>query len=199
MRLFAINLDRSADRRKALLGWLSRTRLPWEICSAVDASTMRPDTVPWTNEHWGEPLWPGVVGCFLSHLRMMQRVIDYDLSSAVIIEDDIAPLRVSDYPSQNPPPDFDVVYLHAMSEPGLAATIVERGDVFHRVAPAMLTTGAYIVSRKFAEKFCAAFTEVTMPIDHLFRKLSTEPDARFYQLAAPMFRIDGDFKSTIRE
>ena len=200
MRLFAINLHRSRDRRSALLTWVSRVGLPWEIFDAVDAAALRPDAVPWTNDHWGENLWPGQVGCFLSHARVLQRVLDYGLDWAVIVEDDVhlLPDRGAAVRDLVLPPSFDLIYLHEMLQPFLRSTVASSDGPLHRVNPAMLTTGAYIVSRRFAERFCAQFTRVEMPIDHLYRRASRAADALFFELADPVFRIDGRFPSTIR-
>ena len=200
MRLFAINLHSSRDRRSALLTWIARLGLPWEIFEAVDAAALRPDAVPWTNDHWGEKLWPGQVGCFLSHARVLQRVLDYGLPWAVIVEDDVhlLPDRAAAVRDLVLPPSFDLIYLHEMRQPFLRSTVASSDGALHRVNPAMLTTGAYIASRRFAENFCAQFTRVEMPIDHFYRDQSRDGNAQFYELADPIFRIDGRFPSTIR-
>lgn len=185
----------------AMLEWLPTCDLPWEIFEAVDASLLRQDAVPWTNDCWGAPLWPGAVGCFMSHLHVLRRIIDYDLPWAVVLEDDVFPV--------NPPPrfhsglalpeGFDIVYLHEMRDPYLCSTVLEQGAVFHRVRPAMLTTGAYAVSRVFAEEFCAAYEreKVDEPVDHAYRDISMRKDTFFFELAEPMFRLNGSFQSTI--
>ncbi len=197
MRIFAINLHRSTERRRAMLEWLPCCDLPWEIFEAVDASLLRPDAVPWTNDRWGASLWPGAVGCYLSHLHILCRIIDYDLPWAVVLEDDVFPVqpppRFADLPL---PPEFDVVYLHEMLDPYLCSTVVEQGSMFHRV-PAMLTTGAYAVGRVFAEQFCEAFEQVDMPVYHADRNLSAWDDTFFFEKAEPMFRMNGSFPSTI--
>ena len=198
MRVFAINLHRSTERRRALLEWLPQCDLPWEIFEAVDASLLRQDAVPWTNDHWGGSLWPGAVGCYLSHLHIFRRILDYDLPWAVVLEDDVFPMAPPlRFKELILPTQFDLIYLHEMRDPNLASTVIESGDVFHRVRPAMLTTGAYIVSRIFAEQFCEAFERVELPVDHAYRELSTRDDTFFFEQAAPIFRLNGSFPSTI--
>ena len=200
MRLFAINLHRSRDRRAALLSWIEQPGLPWEIFEAVDASAHRRETLPWTNDHWGANLWPGPVGCFLSHARVLERVLDYGIEWAVVVEDDVRllPDRAEAVRDLALPAGFDLIYLHEMRVPGLRSTVIASDGALHRVRPAMLTTGAYIVSRGFAGRFCAEFKRVEMPIDHLYQRASRAGGARFYELAEPMFRIDGRFGSTSR-
>jgi GR25 family glycosyltransferase involved in LPS biosynthesis len=198
MRIFAINLHRSTERRHAMLQWLPNCDLPWEIFEALDASLLRMDAVAWTNDRWGASLWPGAVGCFFSHLHILRRIIDYDLPWAVVLEDDVFPVRLPPRFADLPLPSmFDVVYLHEMRDPYLCSTVIERGDAFHRVRPAMLTTGAYAVSRAFAEQFCEAFEQVEMPVDHAYRNLSIWEDTFFFEQAEPMFRLNGNFPSTI--
>jgi len=85
-----------------------------------------------------------------------------------------------------------------MRVPELRSTVVSSDAGLQRVRPAMLTTGAYIVSRSFAERFCAEFTRVEMPIDHLYQRASRRADALFFEVADPVFRIEGHFLSTIR-
>ena len=200
MRVFAINLHRSTERRRAMLEWLPACDLPWEIFEAVDASLLRPEAVPWTNDKWGASLWPGAVGCFLSHLHVLRRVVDYDLPWGIVLEDDVFPVRPPlRFLGLSLPPHFDVAYLHEMRDPSLCAKVVEKGGEFHRVRPAMLTTGAYAVSRVFAEQFCDAFERVELPVDLAYRNLSTWGDTYFFEQAAPMFRLNGSFPSTINQ
>jgi GR25 family glycosyltransferase involved in LPS biosynthesis len=198
MRVFAINLHRSTERRRAMLEWLPQCDLPWEIFEAVDASLLRTDAVPWTNDKWGAALWPGAVGCFLSHLHILRRVVEYGLPWAVVLEDDVFPVSPPPRFLELPlPPHFDVAYLHEMRDPALCSTVVEKCGAFDRVRPAMLTTGAYAVSRVFAEEFCEAFERVELPVDHAYRNLSTWDDTFFFEQAEPMFRLNGSFPSTI--
>lgn len=199
MRLFVINLHRSLDRRLSFLKWVPKVRLPWEIFDAVDGSLLRQDALPWSNDHWGDPLWPGAVGCYASHLRVLQRIVDYDLDWAVVVEDDMVP--IGDHPplldALSLPGSFDIVYLHEMRAPLLMSTIMSTSDGFHRVKPAMLTTGAYVATRAFARRFLAKFSRIEMPIDHCFRQESTKGSSFFFELERPLFRIDGRFPSTI--
>lgn len=91
MQAYIINLARSTDRRAHITGQLGQARADHEIVNGVDGRDVDlSDTElvdqAFANAHTARP---GVVGCALSHLKTYQKILDDDLDSACILEDDV--------------------------------------------------------------------------------------------------------------
>ena len=92
-RLFVINLDRSPDRRQFMSEQFSRLRLHFEFCRAVDGGALTErDLAPYDREkRWrafGCDLTANEIGCYLSHYRLYERIVEEKIPRAVILEDD---------------------------------------------------------------------------------------------------------------
>jgi glycosyl transferase family 25 len=93
MKVFVINLPRSADRKAHMEAQLERAGLNHEFIAATDGRSLTeeelerlvdPDLVR------RAPRWfrPGQVGCCLSHLEVYRRVAAEDHDTAFVLEDD---------------------------------------------------------------------------------------------------------------
>lgn len=91
--VLVINRDQDVERLEAFRHSVQQHGVGFERIPALDAHA--PD-FPFANyvdligDHfWGEPvIKPGAVGCFLSHRKAWQHVLDHDLPLALICEDD---------------------------------------------------------------------------------------------------------------
>ena len=86
MKIFVVNLERAAERRVAILRHLAELGLEAEILPAVegarvDRASLGPDAEPGLSN--------GEVGCYLSHVRFWQTVVERRLPHAIILEDDV--------------------------------------------------------------------------------------------------------------
>ena len=91
--VFVISLARSADRRSHMgeqlrNGWKG----PWEIFAAVDglaldASAFR--RLGLIREVFDRQMIEGEIGCWLSHLFLLDAIADRELEMAMILEDDV--------------------------------------------------------------------------------------------------------------
>lgn len=94
LQVFLINLDRSGDRLARCEPILDKLGLPWERVPAVEGKLLDPAYLKQINPHpaphgeWFRPLTPGEIGCFLSHLRCWQLIVERGLDCALILEDD---------------------------------------------------------------------------------------------------------------
>lgn len=84
LTVFVINLDRSIERRQLMTQRLAKISLRPDFVQAIDGksyTTDRPDMLT--------ILTAGEVGCYLSHLKAWQTIVDRDLPVALVLEDDV--------------------------------------------------------------------------------------------------------------
>lgn len=86
MHIFVINLERAAERRAYILDHLGKLGLAAEILPAVEGARVPREELP-EGTHPG--LSPGEIGCYLSHVRFWQIVVDRGLEHAIVLEDDV--------------------------------------------------------------------------------------------------------------
>ena len=92
MRVFIINLDSRPDRLREISAELAKISLPFERVAAVDGQMVTLSTLV---DHWRERIYlnftkphPGAVGCWASHRAIWKKMIDENIDSALIFEDD---------------------------------------------------------------------------------------------------------------
>ena len=93
MKVFVINLERSADRREVIEPELQQQGLDYEFFKAVDGSKLA-DPQSYADEHGcmvrvKRLMTHGEIGCCLSHYQLWQRVVEEELPWACIMEDDL--------------------------------------------------------------------------------------------------------------
>lgn len=92
--IFLINLDDSTERLKAAYERLAPFGLNITRVSAVVGKNVDTDTLNnyysarKNREGYYRELGPGEIGCFLSHLKVMQTIVDNEVPYAIILEDD---------------------------------------------------------------------------------------------------------------
>ena len=86
MKIFVLNLDRAKERRSVMVGRLAAAGLEAEFLPAVDGRLIDRATLPAGTE---TRLLPGEIGCYLSHLRFLQVVVERGLEHAIVLEDDV--------------------------------------------------------------------------------------------------------------
>lgn len=92
--IYVINLERSRERWQALQRHADQLGLGLRRVEAVDGRQLSVqqlknfDEAAFRRQHGKAPL-PGEVGCYFSHLKALQLIVDSDEEYAVIIEDDV--------------------------------------------------------------------------------------------------------------
>jgi glycosyl transferase family 25 len=95
MKCFIINLSRDGGRKKLIIDEMERCNLNFSIIEAVDGSLLSGgDVGEYYNKKksiqlFNNELSLGEIGCALSHVKIYQKMVLEDISSAVIMEDDI--------------------------------------------------------------------------------------------------------------
>jgi len=88
--MFVLNLDRAPQRWSHMQTVMEEQGLQVERLSAVDGKTLTDAEMLAHSTKMAAFLQPrGVIGCYLSHKRFWQMVVDRNLDSAIIFEDDV--------------------------------------------------------------------------------------------------------------
>ena len=87
--LFVINLARDVERWSWISRQLDAFAIPYQRFNAVCPQTLHRLPADLRVRLASSPLRPGEVGCWASHLLVMQEIILRDLPYAVVLEDDV--------------------------------------------------------------------------------------------------------------
>lgn len=175
MKVYVINLASSTQRMAAMQTQLDGLGLTFERVEAVLGKALTADELqvlydPASNrQHFYRPLSPGEIGCYASHLRLWQRMVDESVSAALVLEDDmVLDARVPEMLErlQTMPGDWDMVKLIGM-RPAEAARAWPLMQGFALVDCKRLPslTGAYAIRLSGARKLSARAAPFSRPID----------------------------------
>ena len=177
MRTWVINLDRAPDRLARISGRLAALGLSWARLPAVDARALTPeqratlDEPAFCRKHGMTPL-PGELGCYLSHVQVMQQFLASDAAFALVLEDDVqlhASLPAVLQGLMAHADRWDVVKLSAVHR-GTPVPYLEVAPG-HRLA-VMLSrctgSSAYLMNRRAATAYARGLLPMSLPYDHVF-------------------------------
>lgn len=200
-RLFVLSLQRERLRRLSAINQVQGTGLTFEIVDALDAAMTRTAVL---RTFSGSPMTPGEVACYHSHLGILQRVVDYGLDLAAVLEDDFHIANASPFPLaelwRQIPPGVDHLQLHAYGGRWCGDyKVVSECEQFQIVRPTSLLTIGYVVSRQLAELMVRKYRLPRMPIDRQYAAVSVEhPHLLFMDVKHSVIEINSAFRSTIR-
>lgn len=173
--LIVINLDRSSERLMQVREQLESRGLSFHRLAATDARTLpeserdRYYSAALNRSTHDQPLFPGEIACYISHLRAWQLILDQGWDYAVILEDDV---RLAPNFEQaldqlaSLPLDWDVMKLGSTStKPIIKATPVGGGLTLCSYAKVPICTVGEAVSRRGAEKLLARRIPFGRPVD----------------------------------
>lgn len=170
---YVINLPRDRERLTHVSKLMEERGIPFELVEAVDGRAL-------TAEEWDRwvppsgaprPLIPGEVGCFLSHRRLWERIVERELPYGVVFEDDIqlspdAGAVLSDLGWL--PRDADIVRL----ETTLVTVVLDRlpaASLWNRAVRRLHSfhwgTAGYIISRRAAKALLNLNSSITIQVD----------------------------------
>ena len=173
--ILVINLDRSAQRLENIAGQLNRLGLAWQRMPAADGKKLDLsdvrllDSEGFKRLHGKMPL-VGELGCYLSHVWCMQRLLSTDHEYALIVEDDA--LLGDDLPGvlsdlMAIPAQWDMVKLSGMhGGTPLKIGVLSGGHCL--AVPLSRYTGSscYLVNRNVAKLFADGLLPMKLPYDH---------------------------------
>lgn len=95
-KTFIVHLQRAEARKAQVRDLLSKVPYEVEIIDAVDGSKLSADEIQacYSERPLFKPTYPialnvGEMGCFLSHRKVWQAIVDQDLDGGLIFEDDV--------------------------------------------------------------------------------------------------------------
>jgi glycosyl transferase family 25 len=177
--IWVVSLARATDRREFVDRAFREADLPFEIVPAVDGRALSAAEVAVYSSRramfdYGRELTRGLFACALSHLRVLQRMVDERVPEVLVFEDDTRPtaafatiLRERD----SFPPDRDVVTFHSLFDWASPVAVDGRNIVVdHRVCRYERTpmgTQAYLITLPAAERVLDVAYPVSLPPDEL--------------------------------
>lgn len=173
--ILVINLDRSPLRLEKIAEQLDRLGLPWQRLPAADGKNLDLsdarllDLEGFKRLHGKMPL-VGELGCYLSHVWCMQRLLSTDDEYALIVEDDALlgdelPAVLTDLMAM--PTRWDMVKLSGMHS-GTPLKVEALSGGHSLAVPLSRYTGSscYLVNRKVATLYADGLLPMRLPYDH---------------------------------
>jgi glycosyl transferase family 25 len=176
--IFVINLKTSPDRRERAQLELACVGLTPRFVEAVDGRKLPPEEISRIVDGAGrlnrapKPLSATEVGCYLSHLKVMETIVAEDIPQALVLEDDLTSTtelpNVLDALETKELPPYDLVRL-GISEP-LHKTFTPITDLTPRSAlvrhhNVINSNLAYVITKAGAERFLRYARPIRYPAD----------------------------------
>ena len=176
MRMIVINLVRATERRQKMADQFAAFGLTAEFLDATDGRNLTDADRARVDHNRRKaitpyPLTDNEIGCWLSHCRAMQRLIDSGDRMAVILEDDSA--LSPDFPKvvqaiEGMTTLFDVIDLHRNFKK--SEIFIPRADLLPRYALGRIgythmNATAYVITRDAAQKFLSQVATFAHAVD----------------------------------
>ena len=177
LQTWVINLDRAPERLHRITAQVGRLGLGFVRLAAVDARAMSPaqeallDRSAYRRKHGMEPLL-GELGCYLSHVEVMRRMLASKAEFGLVLEDDAllterlpAALRGLVAHADR----WDMVKLSAVHS-GTPQKVLEVAPGQHLAVMHTRCTGssAYLINRRAAQAYVDGLLPMSLPYDHVF-------------------------------
>ena len=203
VKVYVINLDNSLSRWEKISHDLEHLNASFERVGAIYGKSIDWQAASddrYCRSYMGRSIQPGEVGCFLSHVKALQKFVEDSEDFAIILEDDaqvsadflkladqvLARLKNTDFYAVNLGPS-DYKY----------ASVIDQLDAYqlyctHRFP--MLATGV-LWSKKGAQAFLNQFKWVSLPYDNYLRVFLTGTNKSYS--VKPSVVTPADFASDI--
>ena len=173
-----INLDRSDVRRAHMEEQLTALGFPFERFAALDGSTLETGPAEIDPDHFakchGRLVRPGEIGCYLSHIRALERFLQSEADYGLIFEDDaeISPdLReiLDEVVQRDKLQDWDFLKLQTRRNTFQTLCQPIKDDYSLGICYSRSTGAtAYMVTRQGAQKMVERLLPMETPWDHAF-------------------------------
>jgi glycosyl transferase family 25 len=176
MNIFVISLARAQERRKRIQQQFAAYDLGYEFLDATDGRALTPAERALVDHGKRQSVSPHLlsdneIACFISHRRAMFKLVEQNLSMAVVLEDDAE--LTAEFPSvlkimEECSADFDFIFLgRKFKEREIFAPCCSiLPDLkLGRVGYTHDGMTGYIVSRKGAQKFISYSPRIVHPVD----------------------------------
>lgn len=193
-------MPQDSIRRRSALTKIKAAGICFEIVDGVEAKKWRSEelravSVPDCR------LKPTEIGCYLAHVRALQRIVEYGLPWGLVLEDDFC---------YEPDPDFglaeiesqlafDFDYIHLQKDWGWNPLLkaAYHSTWFERIDGTPLGATGYVVSNRFCREVLQRYAFCSIPIDHLYNRVARE--YCFLRTRKPLIGIQEGLGSVINE
>ena len=177
---WVINLDRAPDRLARVSARLRALALPFTRLAAVDARQLLPeqlatlDTAGYERRH-GKTAVLGELGCYLSHVAVLQAFLATEAQAALVLEDDV--LLHDGLPAvlaalMQHPAHWDMVKLSGVhSGTPVRVQPLAAGHALAVMLSRCTGSSAYLVNRHAAQAYLrqpGGLLPMQLPYDHVF-------------------------------
>jgi glycosyl transferase, family 25 len=184
--IFVISLLRASERRRAIVEHLESLDLKYQIVEAVDGSQLSPEYIANIQDK-NVQYHPGVIGCYLSHMHIYEKMDKENIGVALILEDD-ARLKSKFVPAIRRGlhgNGFDLLLLDCAGEAYDTPIFVDLKskeivfEHFHMYKPNLVPAGlyAYIVTLRGARRRLGIAFPIRGPID-FYKAYPSDIDCR---------------------
>jgi glycosyl transferase family 25 len=203
--VMVINLDRATDRLARISTQLERLGMAFTRVAAVDGRTLNPtqqaqfDARAFERQR-GMTVWPGEIGCYLSHIEVARRLLAGQASCALVFEDDVLlgdalpdVLRALVTTASR----WDMVKLSAVHS-GTPVPVLRLTPSHELCVMLSRCTGssAYLINRRGAQAYLDHLLPMSMPIDHVM-DLGWRLGIKVRMVSPPPCTHDEQIRSTI--
>ncbi len=191
MQVYVINLERNPERLEFIGQRLESLEINFVRVDAIDGYALDKEYIEKFRENSKRPTgWKeGQIGCFLSHRKAWQAIIDGEAEYGVVLEDDLhiaASLKSLISDLSWIPKDADIIRLESTTN---WVKLTKLGQVHNReiclVNNDTWGAGAYILSKKIAQFLLEQDPALWLPADtYIFAKSlsNTAKALKIYQL-----------------
>jgi len=178
LHTWVINLDRAPQRLARIGAQLNALGLAWTRFAAVEGKGVPPaeqavllDRAGFERGHGMTPSL-GELGCYLSHVRLMQTFLASPYDQALILEDDVKPAAALPEVLQRlvaASARWDMVKLSAIHS-GTPFGVLDVGQGHHLGVMFSRCTGssAYVINRLAAQRYVQQLLPMQLPYDHAY-------------------------------
>lgn len=203
IKTIVINLARRQDRKEKMLQRLKESGFTnYSFYEAVDGELIDKEMIPIAlRNHFRK----GVYGCALSHLFAVISAFenDSDLQHLLVLEDDVvfsnAIKNIDNYIDTFK--EADMFYLGFTPIQSLLKFEDKRKGLIGTHTVKAIRSGAnglfaYIINRKFLQKFSDAINEFVSPCDNAIMNLQGNKELNFYCVTPFICTVEEDFSDT---
>ena len=178
LHTWVINLDRAPERLARIGARLDALGVPWTRFPAVEGKLLgaaeqaaRLDQAGFERRHGMTPSL-GELGCYLSHVRLMQAFLATEHGFALILEDDVEPTAALPEVLQSlmaASGRWDMVKLSAIHS-GTPVGVLDVGQGHQLGVMFSRCTGssAYVINRTAAQRYVQQLLPMQLPYDHAY-------------------------------
>jgi glycosyl transferase, family 25 len=175
MKTYVINLDRAVERWTFFQSMMNPTGIEYERVSGVVGRDLQLPIAEFSAVHWrwlhGKHPNLGQIGCYLSHRKVWQTLLESNAEIAMVCEDDIIPNKnlksIIDQALREYSNCWDILRLSGFHN-ARPQQVCRLDDEFSLAInlTRLCGTGCYVVTRHAAEVLLRELNPMKVPIDH---------------------------------